>query len=58
MSISGLLMLTVGIGAEELSLHLGYVEGLMSAARAEALISALAEVLCGVVPAVETAAAQ
>ncbi|WP_063007503.1 FAD-dependent monooxygenase [Nocardia kruczakiae] len=51
MSISGLLMLTVGLGSDELSLHLGYVEGLLSAARAQALADALVEALRSVVSA-------
>ncbi|WP_158675540.1 FAD-dependent monooxygenase [Nocardia stercoris] len=45
MSISGLLMLTVGIGADELSLNLGYVAGLLSAERADALVGALVSAL-------------
>jgi 2-polyprenyl-6-methoxyphenol hydroxylase-like FAD-dependent oxidoreductase len=53
MSISGLLMLAVGIGADELSLNLGYVEGLMSAERGDALVGALAESLRSAIPVTE-----
>lgn len=58
MSISGLLMLTVDIRGDELSLNLGYVECLLLEERAAALVSALAETLRGAVPATEITAAQ
>jgi 2-polyprenyl-6-methoxyphenol hydroxylase-like FAD-dependent oxidoreductase len=58
MSISGLLMLTVGIGADELSLNLGYVEGLMSAERGDALVGALVESLHSVMPVTENTQVQ
>ncbi|QLY27919.1 FAD-dependent monooxygenase [Nocardia huaxiensis] len=57
MSISGMTMLTVGLGADELSLNLGYIEGLLSPDRADALVGALADGLRSAVPASETAAA-
>ncbi|WP_067697029.1 FAD-dependent monooxygenase [Nocardia jejuensis] len=56
MSISGLVMLTVGIGADELSLNLGYVEGLLSADRANALLDALAGTVREAVSATEISA--
>ena len=45
MSISGYLMLTAAVGREELSLNLGYVDGIVSADRAEALIENTAAAL-------------
>lgn len=45
MSISGYLMLTAAVGREELSLNLGYIDGIVSAGRAEALIENTAAAL-------------
>ncbi|MEC3917915.1 FAD-dependent monooxygenase [Nocardia sp. CDC160] len=42
MSVSGMLMLTVEVGTDALSLNLGYVEGLLSASRADKLVAAVA----------------
>lgn len=58
MSISGLMMLTVGLGTGELSLNLGYIDGLFSPERADALIDTVVEVLRSAVPATEIASAR
>ncbi|MFE5476367.1 FAD-dependent monooxygenase [Nocardia sp. NPDC056541] len=57
MSISGLMMLTVGHGTDALSLNLGYIDGLLSPERADALIDTVVDALLSVVPAPEVAAA-
>ncbi|WP_019926106.1 FAD-dependent monooxygenase [Nocardia sp. BMG111209] len=55
MSISGMTMLTVGIGSDALSLNLGYIEGLLTAERAGNLITAVTTALRNGLPATETA---
>lgn len=50
MSISGMTMLTVGLGSGGLSLNLGYIDGLLSSERADALINSLTETLRSVIP--------
>ncbi|MFE6859771.1 FAD-dependent monooxygenase [Nocardia sp. NPDC057668] len=56
MSISGMMMLTVGAGPTALTLNLGYVEGLLTPTRADALLATLTEALHSLVPAPEPAA--
>ncbi|QRY49236.1 FAD-dependent monooxygenase [Mycolicibacterium septicum] len=50
MSISGYLMLYVTVGRDELALNLGYVDGIVSPERAEALLANTAAALCSAVP--------
>ncbi|MFC6010438.1 FAD-dependent monooxygenase [Nocardia lasii] len=45
MSISGLMMLTVGVGRDALSLNLGHIDTLLSTERAEALLDSLTATL-------------
>ncbi|WP_147403852.1 FAD-dependent monooxygenase [Nocardia panacis] len=56
MSISGMMMLAVTVGAAELSLNLGYIAGLFGADRAEALLDTLTRSLRALVPAPESTA--